>query len=68
MCANCHGEQGISSVPIYPNLAGQKELYLAQQMKKYRDGSRPSPVMAPLTKSLSDDDIANLAAYYASLK
>lgn len=68
ICANCHGEQGISELGLYPNLAGQKQLYLRQQLHKFRDGSRPSAVMAPMTKTLSDQDIDNLAAYYASLK
>lgn len=67
LCANCHGERGISELDIYPNLAGQKQLYLRQQLLKFRDGSRPSAVMAPMAKALSDQDIDNLAAYYASL-
>jgi cytochrome c553 len=67
MCTACHGAAGISANPIWPNLAGQKEGYLAKQMKDFRDGKRNDPVMAPMSKSLSDDDIANLAAYYAGL-
>jgi cytochrome c553 len=67
MCMACHGAAGISANPIWPNLAGQKEGYLAKQMKDFRDGKRSDPVMAPMSKSLSDEDIANLAAYYSSL-
>jgi cytochrome c553 len=68
ICQNCHGEQGISELELYPNLAGQKQLYLKMQLENFRDGTRPSVVMAPMASSLSDQDIDNLAAYYASLK
>jgi len=54
--------------PMWPNLAGQKEQYLAKQIKAFRDGTRQDPMMAPMVKSLSDQDIDNLAAYYSSLK
>jgi len=67
-CAGCHGAKGISAVPIYPNLAGQKEAYLAKQIKQFKDGVRKDPTMNAMTKPLSDADIANIAAYYAGLK
>ena len=67
-CAGCHGANGISAVPTYPNLAGQKEAYVAKQLKAFKDGSRTEPTMNAMSKPLSDADIANLAAYYASLK
>ena len=66
-CAACHGGEGISPTPIWPNLAGQKEQYLAAQMTAFRDGTRQNAQMAPMVANLSDEDIANLAAYYASL-
>lgn len=66
-CAACHGPTGISPNDIWPNLAGQKEGYLVKQIKAFRDGERNDPMMAPMVKSLSDEDIANLAAYYSSL-
>ena len=66
-CVACHGAEGVSVNPMWPDLAGQKEMYLAKQMKDFRDGKRSDPVMAPMAKPLSDDDIANLAAYYAGL-
>lgn len=66
-CAGCHGPAGISNNPLWPNLAGQKEQYLAKQMKAFRDGDRSDPMMSPMAKPLSDEDIANLAAYYSSL-
>ncbi|MFB3100844.1 MAG: cytochrome c [Gammaproteobacteria bacterium] len=66
-CAACHGAEGISPTDIWPNLAGQKMGYLIKQLKAFRDGDRKDPVMSPMATGLSDDDIANLAAYYSSL-
>ncbi len=68
MCAGCHGAKGISMAPANPNLAGQKDAYLVTQLKAFRDGTRKNATMNPMTKNLSDADIANIAAYYASLK
>lgn len=67
MCASCHGADGIGLTPLYPNLAGQKEAYLVKQMKAFRDGGRKDPLMAPMAMALTDEDIANLAAYYAGM-
>lgn len=67
MCAACHGAEGVSAVPMYPNLAGQKEMYLVKQLKDFKSGKRNDPVMQPMSAGLSDADIANIAAYYASL-
>ena len=67
-CAGCHGANGISNSPMWPNLAGQKEAYLAGALQMYKDGRRANAMMAPMAKGLSDTDIANLAAYYSSLK
>jgi cytochrome c553 len=67
-CAVCHGPLGLSSAPDAPHLAGQPALYLAAQLRNYRSGKRPHEVMAVLAKPLSDDDIANLAAWFASIK
>lgn len=66
VCAACHGATGVSANPIWPNLAGQKEMYLAKQIKAFRDGVRKDPTMAPMVAGLTDDDIANLAAYFAA--
>lgn len=66
-CSGCHGPAGISSNPMWPNLAGQKEGYLVKQMKAFRDGTRADPLMAPMAKPLTDADIDNLAAYFSSL-
>ncbi|MEQ1685153.1 MAG: cytochrome c [Burkholderiaceae bacterium] len=66
-CAVCHGVLGLSGAPDAPNLAGQPELYLALQLRAYRSGKRQHEVMSVMAKSLSDEDIAALAAWYASL-
>lgn len=66
ICAACHGPTGKSMSPLWPNLAGQKEMYLAKQIKAFRDGTRTDPTMAPMVAALTDDDIANLAAYFSS--
>jgi len=68
MCAACHGMDGRSKIPMYPHLAGQQEQYLVKQLKDFKAGVRKDPVMEPMTKALSDADIANLAAYYARMK
>jgi cytochrome c553 len=67
-CAACHGAAGVSAIPMYPNLAGQKEMYLSKQLKDFKKGTRKDPVMGAMAMPLSDADIANLSAYYASLK
>lgn len=67
-CIACHGQNGISTNDLWPNLAGQKAGYLVKQMKAFKDGSRKDPMMAPMVKGLSDQDMADLAAYYSSLK
>jgi len=67
ICAQCHGKDGISIVPIYPNLAGQKEQYMVLALKAYRSGERINMAMTPHARKLSDQDIADLSAYYASL-
>tara|TARA_R110002074_G_scaffold233574_1_gene405188 strand:- start:65 stop:376 length:312 start_codon:yes stop_codon:yes gene_type:complete len=66
-CIACHGSAGISPTPIWPNLAGQKEQYLVAQLKAFKDGTRQNPQMSPMVAGLSDEDMANLAAYYSSL-
>ena len=66
-CAACHGGEGISPTPVWPNLAGQKEQYLAAQLMAFRDGARQNAQMSPMAANLTDEDVANLAAYYSSL-
>lgn len=67
-CAACHGLAGVSPMAIYPNLAGQKEAYLAKQISDFRSGVRKDPTMNAMVAALTDADTANLAAYYAGLK
>jgi cytochrome c553 len=68
MCSVCHGAIGISTLPDAPNLAGQPEIYISNQLRAYRSGERRHEVMTLIAKPLSDDDIANLAAWYASVR
>ena len=66
-CQACHGLDGISLSPQIPNLAGQKALYLSNQLIAYRSGSRRDPVMSALARPLTDQEIENLAGYFSSL-
>ncbi len=65
-CAACHGDTGVSSQPIYPNLAGQYRNYLVHALKEYRSGQRKNAIMAAQAKDLTEADIKALAAYYAA--
>lgn len=66
ICAACHGETGISETPNWPTLAGQHKDYLVEVMSQYRNGQRDDPVMAGQLINLSDNDIEDLAAFYAA--
>ena len=66
-CGACHGANG-QGVPPNPALAGQSEAQLLQDMQDYKSGKRNNAIMKGLMGPLSDQDMANLAAYYASLK
>jgi len=68
MCAVCHGEFGIGTVPNTPNLAGQPELYLAEQLRAYRSGKRANEMMSIVAKPLTDAEITDLAAWFASIQ
>ena len=67
-CAVCHGALGLSVTPDAPHLAGQPALYTAAQLRAYRSGARKHEVMAVMAKPLTDDDIANLSAWFASIR
>jgi cytochrome c553 len=67
-CAVCHGPLGIAAAPDAPNLAGQPAFYVASQLRAYRNGSRRHEVMAVISRTLTDDDISNLAAWYATIR
>jgi cytochrome c553 len=67
-CAVCHGQAGIATVPNAPHLAGQPAIYVEEQLKNYRSGGRRHEVMNVVAKPLSDADIDDLAARYASIR
>ena len=65
-CAACHGADGNSAVPTFPKLAGQGEKYLTKQLQDIRDGARPIPTMVGQLDGKSDQDLADIAAFYAA--
>lgn len=69
VCAACHGADGngMSGAPLNPRLADQVPGYIATQLKAFKDGRRKDPIMAGMVAALSDEDMADLDAYYASL-
>jgi cytochrome c553 len=67
ICAVCHGELGVSTLPNAPNLAGQPEIHLAEQLKAYRSGKRSDEIMDVSVKPLTNADITDLAAWFASI-
>ena len=67
-CALCHGPDGESASAVYPRLAAQHPDYLQKQLRDFRDGRRVSDPMSEMAKDLKDDDIAALAAFFASKK
>ena len=66
-CTACHGQEGNSPSPMWPNIAGQNAPYLLAQLKAFKDGSRSDPLMSSQAMMLSDEDMANLAVYFESL-
>lgn len=67
-CVACHGKNGVSSNPLWPNLAGQNKAYLVKQLKDFRSGTRKDTQMRYWSRGLSDADIENLAEYYSGMK
>ncbi|QKV17721.1 c-type cytochrome [Oricola thermophila] len=67
-CRTCHGIDGIAKIPIAPHIAGESEIYLQTQLKAFRSGKREHEIMSVIAKDLSDEDIADLAAWYASIR
>lgn len=65
-CSVCHGKMGVANDPEMPNLAGQSALYLEKSMKDFRSGIRQDRRMSLMAQNLSDSDIKDLAAWYAS--
>jgi cytochrome c553 len=66
VCVACHGEQGVSAVPAYPNLAGQSGAAIYKQLNDYRTGSRKNELMTDIAKALDEATLADVAAYYAA--
>ena len=65
-CAACHGADGNSVNPEWPKLAGQHPSYIAKQLANFKDDARSNPSMSPMAKPLSEQDMADLAAYFSS--
>jgi cytochrome c553 len=64
-CMTCHGVTGVSKDPRYPHIAGQKEAYLVSRLKSFKAREHPSSMMTEQATMLSDEDIADISAYYA---
>jgi len=68
VCVTCHGLDGMGIDATYPKLAGQYADYLEQALSDYRSGARKNAIMAGFAATLTDEDIANVSAYYSTLK
>ncbi|HEX4553217.1 MAG TPA: cytochrome c [Xanthobacteraceae bacterium] len=66
-CQTCHGLDGQAKLPDAPNLAGQSDIYLVKTLNDYRSGARRHDMMSLVARNLKDEDIADLAAYYAAI-
>jgi cytochrome c553 len=66
-CQTCHGLDGLSKQPDSPNLAGQPQGYLVKALNEFRHGARKNEMMSLVVQQLSDQDVADLAAYYAAI-
>ncbi|MBA8886198.1 cytochrome c553 [Dokdonella fugitiva] len=66
-CQACHGADGNAADPQYPRLAGQYHDYLERALREYKTGERKNPIMAGFATTLSEEDIVNVSAYFASL-
>jgi cytochrome c553 len=68
MCRTCHGLDGIARIPDAPHLAGESPVYLERQLQAFRSGERKHEQMSIIAQSLSDQDIADLSAWYSSVE
>jgi cytochrome c553 len=68
VCGVCHGVDGLAKIPEAPNLAGQTETYLIEQITAFKSGERKNEMMSVVVQDLSDTDIENLAAYYSGIE
>ena len=67
-CSTCHGIDGIAKIPIAPHLAGESQVYIETQLKAFRNGKREHEMMTVVAKGLSDEDISDLAKWYAAIE
>lgn len=67
-CKTCHGLDGIATIPIAPNLAGESQIYIQNQLKAFRSGKREHEIMTVVARDLTDQQIADLAAWYESIE
>jgi cytochrome c553 len=67
-CQTCHGLDGLSKLPEAPNLGGQPEPYLVKSLNDFRQGVRKNDMMSLVVQQLSDQDVADLAAFYAAIE
>lgn len=65
-CAGCHGANGVAPAPNFPHLGGQYENYLLHALKAYKSGERQNAIMQGMVAALSEDDMEDIAAYFAS--
>ena len=68
VCTACHGAEGTSVNPLWPNLAGQHAAYMVKQLKAFKSGERKDPVMSPMAMPLSEQDMEDVSAYYSQQK
>jgi cytochrome c553 len=66
LCQGCHGEKGMSAETMIPNLAGQYGKYISKNLRNFQSGARTHQIMSAMAKTISDDDLADIAAYFAS--
>ena len=67
VCAACHNMDGVSTIADYPKLAGQYPEYMAKALRDYKSGARKNPIMAGMAAGLTQKDIDDVSAYFASL-
>lgn len=67
-CVSCHGEHGNSTMPMFPKLAGQNSVYITNQLHAFKSGERKDPMMSALAMTLTENDITDIANYYAEQK
>ncbi|MFQ5567446.1 MAG: c-type cytochrome [Paracoccaceae bacterium] len=67
-CQTCHGIDGIARLPTAPHIAGENSMYLTAQLEAFRSGKRQHEIMSLIARDLSDEDIADLAAWYSSIR